>query len=126
MDKKKLLRSLEPDDVKGFEEFIESQPNETNFLPRGVGGSNKKNDATFEHLDFLTNDSERLLRLKDLLTEKLPFTTKFDQSAVLIEEQRAELDIIKHKLFEVCDHRGSTYQRAMAEIFNQFFNPAKP
>ena len=71
MDKKKL-KNLEEDDIKGFEEFIEGQPSESTFLPRGVGG-NKKNEVGFEHFTFLSNDAERLTRLKNLLGQKLPF-----------------------------------------------------
>ncbi|HXH29789.1 MAG TPA: hypothetical protein VNJ01_03145 [Bacteriovoracaceae bacterium] len=126
MDKKKLIRSLDQEDMKGFEEFIESQPNDTNFLPRGLGGSpNKKNDTSFEHLNFLTNDSERLLRIKNLLTQKLPFSSKFEQSAKLIDEQRAELQIIRQRLYEVCDQADSRYQKSLGEIFDGFFAAPK-
>lgn len=125
MDKKKLLKSNEPEDLKGFEEFIESQPSESNFLPRGVGGGSKKNDVGFEHFTFLTNDSDRLTKLKDLLSEKLPFTARFDQSAKLIKEQQDEIELYKKKLFEVCEETDSPYKKSVREIFNSFFEPPK-
>jgi ABC-type transporter Mla subunit MlaD len=124
MDKKRLIKNMEPEDLKGFEEFIEGQPTDTNFLPKGVAGA-KKDVAGFEHFTFLTNDSERLTKLKSLLSEKLPFSARFDQSAKLIQEQKDELDLLKKKLFEVCDKEGSPYRKSISEVFNNFFEPPK-
>ena len=125
MDKKRLIKNMEPEDLKGFEEFIEGQPSDANFLPKGVGGA-KKDVAGFEHFTFLTNDSERLTKLKSLLSEKLPFSARFDQSAKLIQEQKDELELLKKKLFEVCDKEGSPYRKSISEVFNNFFEPPKP
>lgn len=125
MDKKRLIKSLEPDDLKGFEEFIEGQPQDTNFLPRGVGGGSKKSETSFEHFTFLTNDSIRLTKVKQLLSEKLPFSAKFDQSDKLINEQKEELEMIRQKLFEVCDSKDSAYRKSLQEIFDPFFSPTE-
>ena len=125
MDKKRLIKSLETEDLKGFEEFIEGQPSETNFLPKGVSGSNKKNEAGFEHFTFLSNDAERLTRLKLLLTEKLPFSARFDQSDKLIKEQKEELEILKKKIFELSDVESSTYRKSLREVFDSFFGPSQ-
>jgi hypothetical protein len=125
MDKKRLVKNLEADDIKGFEEFIEGQSSDSTFLPKGVGGSSKKNEAGFEHFTFLTNDAERLTKLKRLLNEKLPFSAKFDQSDKLIREQRDEVSILKKKLFEVSDGVDSAYKKSLREIFNSFFEPPK-
>jgi hypothetical protein len=125
MDKKRLVKSLEPEDLKGFEEFIEGQPSETNFLPKGVGGSSKKNESGFEHFTFLTNDAERLTRLKVLLTEKLPFSSRFDQSDKLIKEQKEELVILKKRIFELSDLESSRYRKSLREVFDSFFGPSQ-
>lgn len=124
MDKKRLVKSLEPEDLKGFEEFIEGQPTDSSFLPKGVGGA-KKEVAGFEHFTFLTNDSVRLTKLKYLLSEKLPFSARFDQSGKLIQEQKEEIELLKRKMFEVCDKAGSPYRKSVSEIFNSFFEPPK-
>lgn len=124
MDKKRLIKNLGPEDLKGFEEFIEGQSNETSFLPKGVGGG-KKDVAGFEHFTFLTNDSVRLTKLKSLLSEKLPFSARFDQSSKLIQEQQEELELMKRKLFEICDKADSPYRKSVSEIFNSFFEPPK-
>lgn len=124
MDKKRLVKSLEPEDLKGFEEFIEGQPTDASFLPKGVGGA-KKEMAGFEHFTFLTNDSVRLTKLKFLLSEKLPFSARFDQSGKLIQEQKEEIELLKRKMFEVCDKAGSPYRKSVSEIFNSFFEPPK-
>jgi hypothetical protein len=125
MDKKKLIKSLESEDIKGFEEFIEGQPNDTSFLPKGVGNSAKKNESGFEHFTFLSNDAERLSRLKVLLVEKLPFSARFDQGDKLIKEQREELEVIKKRLFEVSDKRDSPFRKSLREVFDSFFEPSK-
>lgn len=125
MDKKKNIKSLESEDLKGFEEFIENQSSEGNFLPRGVGGSSKKSETGFEHFTFLTNDAERLTKLKNLLTERLPFSTKFDQGPRLIKDQRDEIEVQKRKIFELSDIEGSSYRKSLSEIFNSFFEPPK-
>lgn len=121
MDKKTLVKTLLPEDLKGFEEFIEGQPNDTNFLTKQP---NKK-EVSFEHFTFLTNDSERLLRVKDLLTKKIPFSSKFKQGQHLIREQQEEIDILRKKIFENCDKELSPYRKSLGEIFNSFFGPTK-
>lgn len=123
MDKKKLLKNLEQEDIKGFEEFIEGQPQETSFLPKGVAG--KKNEAGFEHFTFLTNDSERLTRLKSLLSDKLPFSAKYDQSAKLIKDQKEEIAALRKNLFQHLDEKGSSYRKSLNEIFDSYFEPPK-
>lgn len=124
MDKKKL-KNLEQEDIKGFEEFIEGQSQESSFLPKGAVGNSKKNEAGFEHFTFLTNDAERLSKLKSLLSEKLPFTAKFDQSAKLIKDQKEEISSLRKNLFQILDEPGSPYRKSLAEIFNSFFEPPK-
>lgn len=126
MDKKKLIKSKDSEDLRGFEEFLEGQPDDSHFLPRGVGGSNKKNEANFEHFTFLSNDSTRLSRLKDLLSKKLPFSAKFDQGHKLLETQKLDLEVMKNKLFDILEKPGSPMKRSMSEIFDSFFGPPKP
>ena len=124
MDKKKL-KNLEQDDIKGFEEFIEGQLQDTSFLPKGAGGSSKKNESGFEHFTFLTNDAERLSKLKSLLSEKLPFSSKFDQSAKLIKDQKEEISLLRKNLFQLLDEQGSPYRKSLSEVFDSFFEPPK-
>ena len=119
MDKKK---NQPTDDLKGFEEFIDGQSSDDNFLPRGNA---TKKDVSFEHFTFLTNDSERLTKMKDLLMDKIPFATKFDQSQKLINEQQAEIRLLKKNIFGICNRADSGYRRSMGEIFDLFFGPPK-
>ncbi len=122
MDKKKL-KALPPEDLKGFEEFIEGHStSDTNFLPRGVGGGNKK-EVSFEHFTFLTNDGERLQNLKTLLSIKIPFSRKFEQGKKLIEEEMNEIKEMRSKLFSAQDVPESSFRKSFAEIFNNHFGP---
>ena len=91
MDKKKL-----PDDLRGFEEFIdEHSQDSTSFLPKVA-----KKEASFEHFTFLTNDSVRLFKIKNMMTQKLPFSIKFEQGEKLLMGQEQELRAIKGRIFE--------------------------
>lgn len=125
MDKKKILKNLEGEDLKGFEEFIEGQPSDGNFLPRGVGGSNKKSESGFEHFTFLSNDSSRLFKLRELLNSKLPFSSRFDQGPKLIKDQKEEITLLQKKIFEISDVTDSPYRKSLSEIYSAFFEPPK-
>lgn len=124
MDKKKLVKSVLPEDLKGFEEFIEGEPKDANFLPRGVGGGTKR-ETNFEHFTFLTNDAERLSRLKRLLSEKLPFAGKHQQGAMILNAQKNDLKVMRRKIFEEANRPGSGYRSSLSEIFDSFFGPTK-
>ena len=115
VDKKKL-----PDDLRGFEEFIEGQPADSSFLPKIP-----KKEVSFEHFTFLTNDSNRLLKIKNLMTQKLPFAFKYEQGEKLIHEQQNEMRALKSKLFSLCDAPGSDYRKSLSEVFDSYFAPPK-
>ncbi len=121
MDKKRLIKTLPQDDLKGFEEFIEGQPSDSSFLPKQP---NKK-EVSFEHFTFLTNDAARLVKVKNLLMSKLPFATKHEQGDNILAQQKEEIIILKSKLFLICDERESRYRKSTREIFDSFFSPPK-
>ncbi len=118
MDKKKV-KGL-PEDLKGFEEFIEGQPSDSHFLPRGVGGGTKK-EVSFEHFTFLTNDGERLQNLKLLLSSKIPFSRKYEQGKKLMEEEMEEVRHLRSELFDIQNEKDSNYRKSLREIFTTFF-----
>ncbi len=119
MDKKKTGKN-EDDDLKGFEEFIQGQGNDSSFLPKPAG--NKKNELGFEHFTFLTNDTSRLTKIKNLLNNQIPFTARFDQSEKIIKDQRDEIELLKTKIFKICDEKNIGYKKSLEEIFDTFFS----
>jgi hypothetical protein len=121
VDKKKLIRSIPPEDIRGFEEFLDGQPNDDSFISRG----GIKKDNSFENLTFISNDASRLTKIKNLLTRKLPFTEKYHQGEALVQEQRESLRTIKKELFQLCDRPHSPYRKSLSEIFNSFFGPTQ-
>jgi hypothetical protein len=123
MDKKKLRKPTEEEDLKGFEEFIQGQSDDSNLLARGVIGSTKKNETGFEHFTFLSNDSLRLTKLKNLLCTSLPFSAKFDQVPKISKDQKEETEGLRKKIFEYSDRIDSPYRKSLSEIFNGFFSP---
>lgn len=122
MDKKKLIKIASPDEIQGFEEFIESQPKDTNFLPRPT---NSKKESSFEFFEFLSSDAQRLLKIKNLLSQKLPFLTRYHQAEILIKQQKAEINFIKNNLFLLSDKKDSLYRKSLSDIFDNYFNPPK-
>jgi hypothetical protein len=120
MDNKRVLKNLPEEEVKGFEEFIEGQPDDSGYPAR-----NPKKDTSIEHFTFLTNDSMRLMKIKELIAEKMPFATKHEQGQQLINGLEAEKSILKKNLFELFKQSQSGYQKSVGEIFNSFFGPSK-
>ena len=120
MNKKPNGKKEPPEDLRGFEEFLEDYPVEKPFLPRGVGGGTKK-EVSFEHFTFLTNDNERLHNLKHLLSTKIPFSRKYEQGKKIIEEETDEIKQLRDQLFEIQDEENSRYRMALNEIFKSFF-----
>lgn len=114
VDKKKV-----PDDMKGFEEFIESEPDKS-FMGKPQGGPKKD---TVEHITFLTNDAERLNKIRALLSEKLPFARRHEQGAQLLKDQKEELKELRSKIFSLSDQPDSPMRKNIAQVFNSFFKP---
>jgi hypothetical protein len=122
MSKRRLLRdNMIADDLKGFEDFIEAQPDEARFLPKPPPSTAMKKEANFENLTFLQNDSSRLTKIKDLLSNKLPFSEKFSNSEKIIKEQQREIVLLRKQLFQVADRPNSPYRRSLKELFDGFF-----
>ena len=122
MDKKRLIKNMPPEDLKGFEEFIDGQNGDTSFMGRGNG---TKKEVSFEHFTFLTNDSIRLNKIKNLLMDKIPFASRFEQGEQLVENQITETKLLKKNLFEHMNQPGSAYRKSLQEIFDGFFEPPK-
>lgn len=122
MDKKKLLKIASPDEIQGFEEFIDSQPKDTNFLPRPA---NSKKESSFEFFEFFSSDAQRLLKVKNLFSHKLPFLNKFQQAEVLIKQQKAEINFIRNNLFIISDKKDSLYRKSLRDVFDNYFEPPK-
>lgn len=105
-------------DSKGFEEFIEGQSKEPDLQVRPL-----KKEATFENTTFLANDSLRLMKLKNLLIEKAPFSASHEQGDQLAKEQLKEIQNLKSILFEIFQKPDSAYLKSMSEVFDNFFEP---
>ncbi len=105
------------DDVRGFEEFIDAEADKS-FMGKPQG---TKRETSFESFTFLSNDGERLNRVKNLLSEKLPFLSKYGQGEQLLERQKEEIADLREKIFTVSDQKNSPYRRSLAEIFDSFY-----
>ncbi len=124
MDTKKIIRNSPPEDIKGFEEFIEGENREQTFLPRPPVSGTKK-EVSFEHFTFLMNDSQRLARIKNLFSSKLPFAAKFEQAHKLLDDQNTEIRALKAKIFTIAEATESPYRKSLGELFDGFFAPPK-
>lgn len=121
MDKKKPLDNNDLDDIRGFEEFLEGEAKDSSFLPKLNAANTSKKEVGFEHFTFLTNDSVRLQKLNELLMEKIPFASSYDQSQKIIKDQLLEIKTLKKHIFEFSNRPGSTYRRSLSEIFDKYF-----
>ena len=120
MDKKKIHRANHPDDLKGFEEFIDH----TEPAPAGVD-SNPNRNVGGESYTFLENDFNRLKRLSNLMAGKLPLINDKTQGERLIEQQRKRNAQLKAELFQVLSAPNSPLEKSLAAIFNPIFKDLK-
>ena len=104
--------------MKGFEEFMEGEADKS-FMGRQNGGTKK--DTNFEHFTFLTSDAERLARIKNLLTEKMPFAHRYEQGKQLLKDQKTEVNELRTKIFSLSNKPESPYRKSMGEIFDSYF-----
>ncbi len=116
MDKKKLLRSLGSDDLKGFEEFIQHVEDgpEKEKNPKNLGG---------ENLTFVLNDNLRLKKVSLLMAKKLPVSASHDQGPKIIEHQRNLNTQYKNELFKILSQKDSPLHKSIHEIWSKFFYP---
>ena len=123
MDKKKNIKAPPEDDIRGFEDFIEGAADDVSFMTNK--GISPKKETSFEHFTFLTNDSARLFKLKNVLSDKMPFMTKYSQAKELVKEQLEENNLLRQKIFELSDKPESNYRKSLKDVFDSFFNPPK-
>ena len=122
MDKKKKNLLEHHSDLKGFEDFIKESPTAEGTTPGKIPvGGNKKNESNFENYTFLTNDTERIHKLNDLLKEKMDFMNRFDQSERIIQRQKNDITEMRDKIFLISDREKSPYRKSLAEVFDTFF-----
>lgn len=122
MDKKKIIKIADKEDLQGFEEFIDAQSKDSSFLPRPNAA---KKENSFEYFEFLTVDAQRLIKVKNLFSQKLPFLGKFNQAEMLIKQQKSEIAFIKNNLFLVSDKKDSLYRKSLRDVFDNYFEPPK-
>lgn len=118
MDKKKLIKTTAPEDLKGFEEFIDSQPSDTNFL---LKSPQTKKEVSFEYFTFLTNDTYRLKKINRLVSEKLPFMRHHEQGLTLLSRQQEEVERVKKSVVSLLKSPQSSFHQSLRDIFDSFF-----
>ena len=117
VDKKKLIKSSDPEDIKGFEEFIDSQSSDSMFLLKAP----QKKELSFEYFRFLMNDADRLRKVNGLLSEKLPFMRHHEQGLTLLSRQEEEVDKVKKSVVTLLKSPHSNFHLSLKEIFDSFF-----
>jgi hypothetical protein len=124
MTKKTKPPVNEEESLRGFEEFIAEQTEISKTQRSGIVTS-RKNDSEFEHLTFITTDAERLIKLKTLLKEKIPFMSNFDQSDHLIKQQITLRQELKSSIFNILNDEKSSFQKSLSEVFDSYFDQKK-
>lgn len=107
--------------IKGFEEFIEFHLKSKKHLLKPQSRATTKEDKGPYVYNFLANDYNRLTKLNNLFTEKIPFVSKFDQSEILISEQKNQLELIKKYITSHSLKHDSDFRKSMREVFDNYF-----
>ncbi len=115
-----MTKKRPEDDLKGFEEFIEAESDKS-FLGKPTGGQKRENN--FENFNLLANDAERLTKVKNLLSQKLPFATTYSQGKQIMRAQREEIQDLKRRIFVLSDKPRSPYRKSLSLIFDTYFKP---
>jgi hypothetical protein len=108
----------DPNDLVGFEEFIESMDHSPGFADRIVI---KKDNIQPEFMTFIMNDQVRLKKLTNLVGQRFPIYKKFPQSHNLIQDQQQQLNTLKAELIETLKKEHSPLQKSLQEVFKCFF-----
>lgn len=119
VDKKKIHNSNQVDDLKGFEDFIDSADSTSQVEAnpgKNVGG---------ESYTFLINDNSRLKKISSLVAGKLPVLQSHEQAEKIIESQRRKNAQLKAELFQMLSEQDSPLEKSMAAIFNPIFKDLK-
>ena len=119
MDNNNKSKKTAQEDLKGFEDFMEGQNDQAGQLKL------QKREGNFESYNFLENDSKRLNKIKNIMSQKIPFLSKYDQSSRLILEQKIEIEMLKNHLNEIFKLESSGYQTSLREVFDSYFGPTK-
>ncbi|MBY0517990.1 MAG: hypothetical protein K2P81_13865 [Bacteriovoracaceae bacterium] len=114
MDKKKISRIQNIDDLKGFEEFIEHSSDESAIdkSTKNVGG---------ESLTFLQNDNSRLKKIAELVADKVPVLKNHGQGPKIIEHQRNLNSQLKNEIFKYLNADKSPLHKSLTHMWDSFF-----
>lgn len=112
-DHKKSMTKV-PEDLKGFEDIIddfsENDPSNTGSRPAAV-----------ESMTFLQNDTNRLKKINNLMSKKVPFLKQYPQSMELVRKQKKVNEELYDKVAGLLTQPASTLNLSLAEIFNHYF-----
>ncbi len=119
MDKKQFIKSTSPEDIKGFEDFIEGAP-DGEFLNANFASKNKKK-LPHEYLTFIQNDGNRLDKINTLINKKIFVIKKYEQGPILIKQQLEEISNLRTKIFQKSIVNQSGFRKSLTEIFDSYF-----
>jgi hypothetical protein len=105
------------DDLKGFKDLFDDDT------------KNKKNKASsrsperygLEHLNFIQNDQNKLIKIIDMFENKLGNQFNFDQMSTFLDKQTEENRLHREELFRIFNQKESAFNQSMRKIFNFHF-----
>jgi hypothetical protein len=106
----------DPNDLVGFEEFIESLDAGPAFVDRIT----IRKDNAPDYYTFILNDQSRLKKIATIIGQRLPLYKKFPQSQTFIQEEQQKVTALKAELIDILKRENSPLQKSLAEIFNCF------
>ena|SRR3989344_3803127 len=114
MVKKKIKN---PQDLKGFEDFIEYLYGSTELSI----GTTRKAEDNFELYTFLEQNNARLENLSELLSSKLEMVKSHPQDSQILVKQESHNRELKDKILSHLLKESSIFEKHLFAIFNNYF-----
>jgi hypothetical protein len=118
MSDKKIIKKLNSEDTVGFGEFAEEYDEE--FDTSSSKGQQRK-DAVSVINHLLLRDHDRLVKLKKMLSIKLPFIRKYPNSDSIQQKMQAENTILLKHLVSNMKNQHSHFHKNFNHLWKNAF-----
>lgn len=75
-----------------------------------------------ETINFIQLDQKRLMKIKNLITDKILRNKTDNQSESIIEEQYQHIQELKQEIFLISKKENSGFRKSMSELFDSFYS----
>lgn len=120
MSKKIKIPGNKKRDLEGFEELLDEIINEGDLAYKSKLQENKQFD-NYKLFNFLELEKSRALKLKEMVTKKIPNVIEYNQSAEVMERLTYHNIEVKESIVKEIRHFDSVFHKNIRELFNNAF-----